>query len=190
MIIEDEWNSWNKEPVAFKAVLRRLLVSTFNAIQGSAFVSIPLRMAILRWAGMKTGEDCCIFEGTYVGYPRHVKLGNGVFINAGCSLDDSAEINIGTNVYIAAGVRILTGSHAIGERTCRAGKHRQAPVTIKLGCWIGTASLILPGITIAEGCVVAAGSVVTKDTEPHGLYAGMPAKRLRDLGEDEEEWAL
>lgn len=53
--------------------------------------------------------------------------------------------------------------------------------TVGDGCWIGANATILPGVTVAPGCVIAAGAVVTKDTEPDGLYAGVPARRVRDL---------
>ena len=49
------------------------------------------------------------------------------------------------------------------------------------GCWICAGCTILPGVTIGEGCVIAAGSVVNKDCAPDGLYAGVPAKRIKDL---------
>lgn len=177
---------WNSEPVAFKPVLRRLVFGVFNSLQGSGLMPIPLRTWLLRRAGMKMGYDCCIFEGVYCGNPRMVTLGNGVFINAGCMLDDSAPITLARNVYLASHVRIITGSHKIGGATCRAGKHHQLPVEIGLGSWIGCAVTILPGVSIAHGCVIAAGSVVTKSTEPNGLYGGVPARRIRTLTEDGE----
>ncbi|WP_447643573.1 acyltransferase [Nocardioides zeae] len=49
------------------------------------------------------------------------------------------------------------------------------------GAWIGARALILPGVSVSEGCVIAAGAVVNRNTEPHGLYAGVPARRIRDL---------
>jgi acetyltransferase-like isoleucine patch superfamily enzyme len=55
-------------------------------------------------------------------------------------------------------------------------------VRIGNGCWIGAGVTILPGVTIGEGCVIGAGSVVTRSTEANGLYVGMPARRVRELG--------
>lgn len=55
------------------------------------------------------------------------------------------------------------------------------PTLIKDGCWVGANVTIIPGVTIGEGCIIAAGAVVTKNCEPDGLYAGVPAKRIKDL---------
>jgi maltose O-acetyltransferase len=61
------------------------------------------------------------------------------------------------------------------------------PVIIERGCWIGMGATILPGITIAEGCVIAADCTVTKSTAPNGLYAGTPARRIKNLSITPEE---
>jgi maltose O-acetyltransferase len=52
---------------------------------------------------------------------------------------------------------------------------------IEDGCWIGAGATILPGVTVRAGCIVASGAIVTKDCEPNGLYAGNPARRIREL---------
>jgi maltose O-acetyltransferase len=74
-----------------------------------------------------------------------------------------------------------TSTHEIGSRERRGGKSISIPIKVGNGCWIGARSMILPGVTIGDGCIIAAGSVVTKDCEPNGLYAGTPAKRIKDL---------
>jgi maltose O-acetyltransferase len=162
-------------------ILRRLCVSAFNSIQASGFVIVPARVFLLRMAGMKAGAECRIFEGVYCGSPRRLTLGDRVFINARCFLDGCDRIQIESNVYLAMNVSLITSTHSIGPSTCRAGAQILAPVSIKKGCWIGANSTILPGVAVAQGCIVAAGSVVTKDTDPDGLYAGVPARRIRDL---------
>lgn len=55
------------------------------------------------------------------------------------------------------------------------------PITVGDGCWIGARAVILPGVTIGDGCVIAAGAVVSKDCAPNGMYAGVPARRIREL---------
>ena len=69
----------------------------------------------------------------------------------------------------------------MGTESQRAGKHIYHDIVVEDGAWIGASCTILPNVTIANGCVIAAGSVVTKSTEPNGLYAGVPAKRIKDL---------
>lgn len=61
------------------------------------------------------------------------------------------------------------------------GEEYTFPTLIKDGCWVGANVTIIPGVTIGEGCIIAAGAVVTKNCEPDGLYAGVPAKRIKDL---------
>ncbi|WP_081357668.1 acyltransferase [Neomoorella thermoacetica] len=78
-------------------------------------------------------------------------------------------------------VMICTSTHVIGEKNKRAGESKNLPVIIGDGCWIGTRAVILPGVKIGEGCIIAAGAVVTKDCESNGLYAGVPAKRIKNL---------
>ena len=68
-----------------------------------------------------------------------------------------------------------------GSHEKRAGNSVFKPITVGSGCWIGADVTLLPGIRIADGCVIGAGAVVTKNTEPDGLYAGNPAHRIKDL---------
>ena len=111
----------------------------------------------------------------------NLHLGDEVFINAGCCLDTSARITLGSRVQLAYQVTLVTGGHQIGPHECRAGSHAPQPITVEEGAWIGARALILPGVTIGAGAVVAAGSVVTKDVAPDVLVAGVPAKVVRSL---------
>lgn len=63
----------------------------------------------------------------------------------------------------------------------RGGEVISMPIKIGGGCWIGARAVILPGVTVGNGCIIGAGAVVAKDCEPDGMYAGVPAKRVRDL---------
>lgn len=96
-------------------------------------------------------------------------------------IDASAPVKVGTHVQFGQRASVITSSHAIGDSAIRGGTPLRLPVTIGDGCWIGTNATILPGVTVAEGCIIAAGAVVTKDTTSDGLYAGVPARRIRDL---------
>lgn len=102
-------------------------------------------------------------------------------INYNCFINASAPVIVGERVSIAFGVKIMTVTHEIGGSDNRAGKNIYLPVEINEGSWIGAYSSILPGVKIGKGCVIAAGSVVTKDCSPNGLYAGVPARRIKDL---------
>lgn len=102
-------------------------------------------------------------------------------MNVGCLLDGEGSITIKRNVHIGPGVKILSGSHVIGPARQRAGRNIASDIVIGNGVWLGAGAMILEGVNVADGCIIAAGAVVTKSTEPHGLYAGVPAKRRKDL---------
>jgi maltose O-acetyltransferase len=76
---------------------------------------------------------------------------------------------------------VLTSTHDPGDHDNRRGPYRTAPVSIGAGSWIGARATIMPGVTIGDGVTVAAGAVVTRDCEPDGLYAGVPAQRVKKL---------
>ncbi|PAF37606.1 hypothetical protein CHH58_10380 [Terribacillus saccharophilus] len=130
---------------------------------------------------MKIGKNVAISPGSYFNGLK-VNVGNDSWINSNCFFDgDNENIHIGSNCGIGMQVLFCTSSHEIGYPGRRGGPVIKKPVIIGNGCWIGARATILPGVTIGEGCIVAAGSVVTKDCLPHGLYAGVPAKRVREL---------
>lgn len=106
-------------------------------------------------------------------------VGPESWINHDVQVDSQAVI--GRGVAIARGAYICTGTHEIGPSFVRAGRFYIKQTVIEDGCWIGAHAVVLPGVTVAKGCVVAAGAVVTRDTDPDGLYAGVPAVRIRDL---------
>lgn len=138
------------------------------------------RLAIYRLLGARI-DTLGVSPGCFITGPA-VTIGRGTSLNIGCLLDASAPITIGRRTSLGPGVMVLTSTHAIGSPHRRAGTRQAKPVTIGSGCWIGARSTILPGVTIHDGCVIAAGAVVTQDCEPGGLYAGVPARR-RSFGE-------
>ena len=96
-----------------------------------------------------------------------------------------AEVRIGSNVRIGHDVLLVTVSHEVGSSELRCGPQRLAPVTIGDGVWIASRVAILPGVTVGDGSVVAAGAVVTTDVEANTLVGGVPAKLIRRLDGDE-----
>jgi acetyltransferase-like isoleucine patch superfamily enzyme len=110
-----------------------------------------------------------------------IRLGAGAMVNRGCMILAVADVTIGAGVFIGPGVKVIASTHRIGPREHRAGEWIGKPIQIGEGSWIGAGAMILPGVTIGEGCIVAAGAVVTDDCAADGLYAGIPARRVRDL---------
>jgi maltose O-acetyltransferase len=146
-----------------------------------AWPAIPnsVRWRLLRSYGLDVARSS-ISPSVWFG-SRRVTIGEGSFVNIGCLFSTHERITLGRNVFLAMRVTISTSTHEVGPAGKRAGALRTAPVTIGDGVWIGANATILPGVTIGEGTIVAAGSVVTSDCEPNSLYAGVPAVKKRDL---------
>jgi maltose O-acetyltransferase len=92
-----------------------------------------------------------------------------------------APVSIGSNVFLAHDVALLTNTHEMGPSAQRAARTIGEPIVIEDGCWLGARVTVLPGVTIGRGCVIAAGALVTADCEADGLYLGIPARRVRTL---------
>lgn len=113
---------------------------------------------------------------------RKVFLGDGVILNFGTLLDGRVfEIRIGKDVSIGPEASILTLGH---DPQSREFGDKGGKVVIGDRAWIGYRAIILPGVTIGDGAVVGAGSVVTKDIEPFTIVAGNPAKMIGERRKD------
>lgn len=113
----------------------------------------------------------CTFDCTV-----HFSMKSNSVINTKCRLDNKGGIFIGSNVSISQEVMILSADHDL-DAPDFAGRER--PVYIGDYVWIGSRALIMPGVTIGKGAVVAAGAVVTRNVEPYTVVAGVPAKKIR-----------
>ena len=129
--------------------------------------------------GTEVDETTTLFTPFYTNVGRHITLGKNVFINHACSFLDLGGIEIEDNVMIGPRVNISSENHPteIGKRNTMVPQK----VTIKKGAWLGANVTVLPGITIGENSVVAAGALVNKDVEPNSVYAGIPAKKIKEL---------
>jgi maltose O-acetyltransferase len=115
------------------------------------------------------------------GLYANLTIGSNVVIARDVVLDLEQCITIADNAVLGAQVMILTSTHELGPRERRAGPVTRSPVTIGIGAWIGARSVILPGVTIGDGAIVAPGSVVNKDVLPNLRVAGAPAKKVEVL---------
>jgi len=120
-----------------------------------------------------------ILKGYYKG---NMTIGDGTWIGQHCFFHAAGNIIIGKSVGIGPYVKILTSSHRDEniEAPVMFQQLNFAPVTIHDGADIGIGSIILPGITIGEGAIIGAGAVVTSDVEAYTVYAGVPARFLRN----------
>lgn len=115
-------------------------------------------------------------------FGKNIHIGENVFINSGCKMQDQGGIYIGDDVLIGHNGCLLTLNH-VEDPDSRADMHPK-PVRIEDKAWLGSNVTVLPGVTIGEGAIVAAGAVVTKDVEPRTIVGGVPAKLIRKVSEE------
>lgn len=145
------------------------------------------------------GDDCLI-EGTLVAETdeSRIIIGNNVFIGGGTLLDCAVSITVENDVLISHGCTLAdSNNHSLSASVRKRDLHdwkrgvhdwsttESCPIVIRRGSWIGMKSIILKGVTVGEGAVVGAGSVVTKDVPPYTVVAGNPARTIRVIPVEE-----
>jgi maltose O-acetyltransferase len=153
-----------------------------NVLGASPLLTGDARLRLYRRAGLdftavRIGPACYF-------HSDNLAIGAGTFINHGCHFENVGRVEIGRDCAFGMRVLVTTSTHSIGPSRDRSGQWRVEPVTVGDGCWIGAGAILLPGVTVHPGCIVAAGAVVTESCEADGLYAGTPARRLRDLPDE------
>jgi acetyltransferase-like isoleucine patch superfamily enzyme/O-antigen/teichoic acid export membrane protein len=157
--------------------VRDLLV---NRVAGSVLMPRMLRFVAYRAAGLDVRTPNVYPGCTFVGAGR-VHLGEDTFVNRDCYFEAVSGISIGAGSAIGMQSMFVTSSHPFGPDGHFAWLAEGRSVRVGNRCWIGARVTVLPGVTIGDDVVVAAGAVVTRDCLPGGLYAGVPAQRVREL---------
>ena len=133
-----------------------------------------LNTAVWRALGCRVGAGSVIRMGTQINAPARVRIGRHCQIHG--ILKSRGGIDIGDGVEFVEEVLVSTQSHDMDSELFES---IYAPVRIGDHAWLGPRAIVLPGVTLAPGSVAAAASVLTKDTEPWGVYAGIPAQRIK-----------
>lgn len=155
----------------FKFLLVAFLSFTYNLFPN------PLRKIYLKCYNIKIGQGSCIHRKCRFFHIGNFSIGNNSVINFGCYLDNRRGIKIGNNVGIAHNTKIYTLGHNINSPYFET---KGSPVTIEDNVFIFSNTLIMPGVTIHEGAIVLAGSVVTKDVDSYTIVGGNPAKYIKN----------
>ena len=132
-----------------------------------------IRKTWYRLIGLSIKKNSNIDMNSYFIAPRHISIGANTHINQSCFLDGRGELTIKDNVSISHYVKICTGGHSINSPLFE-GSH--GPIIIENYVWVGIGAIILKNVKLGEGCIVAAGSVVTKNVPPYRIVAGSPAQ--------------
>lgn len=138
------------------------------------------RFELLKEVGIDLHPTAYIQPPFRTCYGRHIKLGARCFINWDCIMLDHGGITFGDDVAVGPRCQFLTVNHDMELGRRNEGFESAKPIVVEDSAWIGAGCLILGGVTIGEGAVVAAGAVVTKDVAPHTVVGGNPAKWIKD----------
>lgn len=159
-------------------VIRTLaLIPELNAATSIETVRNKLGVLI----GKTVDPTTTVFPPFHTNLGQFINLGKHVFINHACSFLDMGGITLEDQVLIGPRVNLVTENHPLDPSTRRSMICQ--PILIKRNAWIGAGATILPGVTIGENAVVAAGAVVNKDVPDNVVVAGVPARPIRTLKE-------
>lgn len=137
------------------------------------FPSHTLRRMVFSLAGGSIGKGSVIHMSGRYYHPRGITIGSDTIIGFRSTLDGRAPLTIGSHVDIASEVMIYNSEHDINSEDFHA---TEAPVTISDYVFIGPRAIIMPGVTVGRGAVIAGGAVVTKDVPEYAIVGGIPAK--------------
>lgn len=153
-----------------------------SELNGSYHEPQEVRDIISEITGKKVDESVNVFPPFTTDFGGNITLGKRVFINSGCRFQDQGGITIGDDSLIGHNVVIATVNHSLIPEEDR--KNYYAPVVLGEHVWIGSNATILPGVTIHDWAVVAAGAVVTKDVPPYAVVGGVPAKIIKYVAKE------
>jgi acetyltransferase-like isoleucine patch superfamily enzyme len=140
-----------------------------------------IRKRLSKIIGSPLDKSTTVFAPFYTNFGRFIQIGKNVFINHACTFLDMGGISIEDDVLIGPKVNLITENHPLDPSNRKALIVK--PIVIKRNAWIGAAVTILPGVTIGENSIVAAGAVVSKDVPANTIAGGVPAKFIKTIGE-------
>ena len=180
--MKDKYGKDLSTPEATKKIVMRLYNYFLDFIIYLLEISgwIPfhsVRNNIYRFAGVKIGSGSTIHTGCRFYQPENISIGTDTSVGDRCFLDGRAKLSIGNHTSIASQVLIYNSEHNINDEWFGA---IEQPVVIGNYVFIGPRAVILPGVHIGDGAVVAAGAIVSKDVPASVIVGGVPAKKIAD----------
>lgn len=163
-------------PKAWKVVARTIKLSA--ALNVSTDIT-QIRERLSEITGSQIDRSTIIFVPFYTNFGQHTQIGKNVFINHACSFLDMGGITIEDDVQIGPRVNLITENHPVDPSRRKDLDLRS--ILIKRNAWIGAGATILPGVTVGENAIVAAGAVVNRDVPDNTIVGGVPAKVIRAI---------
>ena len=167
-----------REDVLLQMVKASDLVKQMNSLTLADFAK---KQAVVKELFGTVGSNPFIGDNFHCDFGVNIHVGDNFHADYNCTMLDVAEIHICRNCLIGPDVGIYTAGHRLQPED-RTLDGYGLPITIGDDVWIGGHSTILPGVTIGDGAVIAAGSVVTKDVDSRTLVAGNPAMIKKRIG--------
>lgn len=146
------------------------------AMNSTYHTSEEVRDFMRRITGREIDDSFRLFPPFYTDFGKNISLGKNVFINACCCFQDQGGIEIGDNTLIGHRVTLATINHGLSPDERHI--HHVAPIRISSNVWIGAGATLLPGVSIGEGSIVAAGAVVNRNVSAGHIVGGVPAKTI------------
>ncbi len=171
------YNANDRELLAERAAAKKLCMEFNSATYNDYLKKDRILDRLLPFKG----ENTWIEPDFFCDYGYNIFSGNDLYINHNCVILDCAEVAIGDNVFIGPNCGIYTAEHPLDAETRRQGLECAKPINIGNDVWIGGNVCILPGVTIGDNVVIAAGSVVSSDIPSGTVAAGNPCKAIKQL---------
>lgn len=162
-----------------KGFLIRTIWYFVNAIflQNPLNPSSTLKVILLKSFGGRIGKGVNLKPSINIKYPWNIEIGDYSWIGEGVWLDSLDKIKIGSHCCISQGAYFCTGNHDWSDP---AFELIVKPVTVDDGAWVGARVTVLPGVHIGSHSILAAGSIVSQNTDPYIIYAGNPAQPVKE----------
>ncbi|MDG1143827.1 MAG: acyltransferase [Burkholderiales bacterium] len=157
-------------------MFKKFIIYCFAKID-LALNAVRAKSIVLRFS--RVGESVRLRMPLVVYQPESISLGSFIDLGEFVILRGGGGVTIGNRVLIAAGVAILSEGHPVDLPRWR--QVRSSAVCIGNDVWIGANAVILPGVSLGDGVVVAAGAVVSRDVAPYTVVAGIPAREIRQV---------
>lgn len=173
-----DWFDFSTEEFTTIKLRAATLAQEFNSIPE---VNVAEREAKLRTILGSAGKNLTIHSDFHFDNGKNIHVGDNFLANYNLTVLDVGEVLIGNNVWIGPNTDIYTVNHPLTAKKRRQNLSKTSPVVIGNDVWIGGKVTILPGVTIGNNVVVAAGAVITKDIPDNSLVAGVPASVIRQI---------
>ena len=172
------------EPIVVGSEAHTLLVEFSNEalritadLNSSYHEPAEVRALFSKLTGKEVDESCFIFPPFYTDCGRNITFGKNVFLNTGCTFQDLGGVTIGDASQIGQNVTLCTLNHGLAPE--QRGTIYPSPIIIGRNVWIGANATVLPGVTVGDDAIIAAGAVVTRDVPEKAVVAGVPAKVIK-----------